>query len=183
MSERCPVCSSPDPKLHPAVQHEGEVSICGDRFHSIIPPRSHPTRTPALAAEINRTLGQADALKYIDGWITSHLASDNLTPDYIAGLEAIKINVQSALGRIGRGEPMEATSELCSVSQSAGGFELTEDEMKLCAELPDALVAIADFHDSNASIAAAMGYRESTDHHSAKAEELKAEAKRIEATW
>lgn len=63
------------------------------------------------------------------------------------------------------------------------GFALTEDELKLCAELPDALVAIADYHDSKASMAAAMGYRESTDHHSARAEELKAEAKRIEATW
>lgn len=63
------------------------------------------------------------------------------------------------------------------------GFALTKDELKLCAELPGALVALADFHDSKASMAAAMGYRESTDHHSARAEELKAEAKRIEATW
>ena len=63
------------------------------------------------------------------------------------------------------------------------GFALTEDELKLCVELPDALVAIADYHDAKASMAAAMGYRESTDHHSARAEELKAEAKRIEATY
>lgn len=116
MSERCPVCNSPDPKLHPAVQHEGEVSICGDRFHSIIPKRIHPAMTPVFAAEINRTLGQAVALRYIDGWITSHMAKENASEAYIAGLEEIRINVQAALERIGRGEPMEATSECCGVS-------------------------------------------------------------------
>jgi hypothetical protein len=30
----CPTCSSPDPAKHPAVQHEGEVQLCKDRFHS-----------------------------------------------------------------------------------------------------------------------------------------------------
>lgn len=74
------------------------------------------------------------------------------------------------------------TFERLSATTPAG-FALTKDELKLCAELPDALVALADYHDSKASMAAAMGYRESTDHHSARAEELKAEAKRIEATW
>lgn len=30
---RCPSCRSPQPHLHPAVQHEGEVRICRDTFH------------------------------------------------------------------------------------------------------------------------------------------------------
>lgn len=41
MSDRCQTCNSPS--LHPAVQHEGEVSICSDPFHQI--PCNH------LAAE------------------------------------------------------------------------------------------------------------------------------------
>lgn len=32
-SHRCPRCDSPQPQLHPAVQHEGEVEICGDPWH------------------------------------------------------------------------------------------------------------------------------------------------------
>jgi hypothetical protein len=31
---RCPTCDSPEPKLHPAVQHEGEVQECRDPWHS-----------------------------------------------------------------------------------------------------------------------------------------------------
>lgn len=32
--ERCPTCDSPNPKLHPAVQHEGEVEMCRDPWHT-----------------------------------------------------------------------------------------------------------------------------------------------------
>ncbi len=61
---------------------------------------------------------------------------------------------------------------------------LTEDEQKLCGELPDALIALADAHEAKASMAAAMGgYENSVEFHSARAEELRTEAKRIESTW
>jgi hypothetical protein len=30
---KCPKCDSPAPHLHPAMQSEGEVSICDDDFH------------------------------------------------------------------------------------------------------------------------------------------------------
>lgn len=33
MSDKCPRCGSPQPHLHPAVQHEGEVQVCLDEFH------------------------------------------------------------------------------------------------------------------------------------------------------
>ena len=32
---RCPHCDSPDPKLHPAMQHEGEVQPCNDPWHGL----------------------------------------------------------------------------------------------------------------------------------------------------
>jgi hypothetical protein len=30
----CPTCNSPQPKLHPAVQWEGEVQPCADQWHA-----------------------------------------------------------------------------------------------------------------------------------------------------
>lgn len=30
----CPTCGSPKPEKHPAVQFEGEVQVCGDRWHT-----------------------------------------------------------------------------------------------------------------------------------------------------
>lgn len=34
MSDKCPTCESPQPHLHPAVQHEGEVHLCRDPWHA-----------------------------------------------------------------------------------------------------------------------------------------------------
>lgn len=40
--DRCPRCDSPEPHLHPAAQHEGEVSVCPDDFHKRVTNRSRP---------------------------------------------------------------------------------------------------------------------------------------------
>lgn len=37
----CPTCNSPAPHLHPAVQHEGEVNICTDDFHTQVTPQNN----------------------------------------------------------------------------------------------------------------------------------------------
>jgi hypothetical protein len=53
MSERfeplfnCPRCGSPQPHLHPAVQHEGEVQPCPDPFHERITPSNTAERVAA----------------------------------------------------------------------------------------------------------------------------------------
>jgi hypothetical protein len=62
-------------------------------------------------SELSQEIGRLSALRYVDGWISSHLAKDNITPAYIAGLQDIRINVQAAIERINSGQPMESLSE------------------------------------------------------------------------
>ena len=52
-SLRCPTCDSPQPRLHPAVQYEGEVEICND-----------PKQEAADAAidELQKWIGRLGAL-------------------------------------------------------------------------------------------------------------------------
>ena len=47
MKARCPKCDSPAPHLHPAVQFEGEVAICGDEFHKQITSENTEARIKA----------------------------------------------------------------------------------------------------------------------------------------
>jgi hypothetical protein len=43
--EKCPRCDSPSPKLHPAMQFEGEVSPCSHPFHEAPPEPKADERT------------------------------------------------------------------------------------------------------------------------------------------
>lgn len=62
-------------------------------------------------------------------------------------------------------------------------FELSEDELKICSTTPDVLVAIADYHDLQATMAAPMGMNDSAAWHERRAEELRTEARRISDKW
>lgn len=117
------------------------------------------------------TLSESDA-KWLDEFLQAEYKREGFRPH-----EKPKPEVQSI------GSALQRAMAESMPESVQSGFALTEDELKLCAELPDALVAISDAHDAKASMAAAMGYQKSTDHHAARAEELRTEAKRIEATW
>lgn len=41
---RCPRCDSPSPELHPAIQHEGEVHLCGHAYHKRVTPENTAER-------------------------------------------------------------------------------------------------------------------------------------------
>jgi hypothetical protein len=51
---RCPTCDSPDPKLHPAVQWEGDIQPCGNRWHVLT--AQHTSRTAPLSEREERAV-------------------------------------------------------------------------------------------------------------------------------
>ena len=53
---RCPICDSREPHLHPAVQHEGEVELCVDDFH--LTPTYH-NRPEFIAAVLKKRAERA----------------------------------------------------------------------------------------------------------------------------
>lgn len=65
---RCPTCDSPAPHLHPAVQHEGEVQVCGDNFHKRV-----TNQNPALVAAPSREERLEKALREINRLATCEL--------------------------------------------------------------------------------------------------------------
>jgi hypothetical protein len=61
-------------------------------------------------------------------------------------------------------------------------FALLDYELKELAKMPDALMALADWHDHQESKAAAMGCG-SAQHHQERRLALSEQASRIKQTW
>lgn len=48
MTDKCQKCQSPQPHLHPAMNHGGEVELCTDDYHLT----QTPSNTPELIAMV-----------------------------------------------------------------------------------------------------------------------------------
>lgn len=62
-------------------------------------------------------------------------------------------------------------------------MKLSEEELKACETLPDVLAALADYHDAEAAMAEPMEYADSAEWHEQRANELRAEYRRIMKKW
>lgn len=62
-------------------------------------------------------------------------------------------------------------------------LELTDEELKVCPQLPDVLRALAEHHSWQETMAEPMGFVEAVAYHRARREELGNEAQRIENEW
>ena len=91
MTDHCPTCDSPNPKLHPAIQHEGEVSVCPDPWH---PPVIDKLPDPTRAALVEALHG-AKWCKWND---TLHAIAHDPEPEDTATLD--RFLAQPAMARI-----------------------------------------------------------------------------------
>lgn len=76
---KCPRCGSPNPKLHPAVQLGGEVSICMDSFHGPLPETAKELADRKVAADLARIFLGNDCTLADDirsGKLARHFAID-----------------------------------------------------------------------------------------------------------
>jgi hypothetical protein len=53
----CKTCGSTAPHMHPAVQHEGEVEVCADRFHLTETPQNKPEYIAAVRRKRHENCG------------------------------------------------------------------------------------------------------------------------------
>lgn len=68
-AKQCPTCNSPEPRRHPAMQYEGEVQLCTDKWHE--PHQADSTRETAVsAAGANPASIDLDKLCTEAGWLS-----------------------------------------------------------------------------------------------------------------
>lgn len=60
---------------------------------------------------------------------------------------------------------------------------LTDYELRKINQIPDALRAIADYHDMQSTLASGMDMPESESHHAFRSKVLRNEADRIDRFW